>query len=178
MYVREDHTDPNCVYYGRTEFWDTPTSDAKWQIWREVWDGTEVIIQYANSAKYNQIWDDRATILDTEFGPCPAAGTPPPGSVDTNVVNSFVVELFDTGPADTDKILNIPQGTKRFTLKNRGNRLVKIAHAAGLIATNVYFSVEPGTTYDEAELKLNAAGLDIYIQSVGANEILEVLKWS
>ncbi len=82
----EDRTDNTCVFYGVTPKQSTLTSEGKWQIWRiENVDGVLQTL-FANDAKYNVVWDDRATY----FPPC--AGTEPvfpPSSIEGNVDVSF-----------------------------------------------------------------------------------------
>jgi len=71
--------------------------------------------------------------------------------------------------------LPISVNTKRFTIKNRTNGLIKLSYAVAQSGIS-YFSMEPGTTYDETEI--GAANLTLYFQSPAANQILEILSWT
>ena len=61
--IDEAQTTPtNITYVGKAKL-GTATSDAGWQILRIERSSTITAIQYANgSTRYNQVWDDRASL--------------------------------------------------------------------------------------------------------------------
>lgn len=76
LYIIEDRwSDTSCIYIGKTPAFDTLTSQSKWQIQRVTFDGTKLVTQFGNNAKFNCIWDNRASY----FGP--SGGIPIPGDV-------------------------------------------------------------------------------------------------
>lgn len=97
------------------------------------------------------------------------------GAQDTNVVSTPTIENVEIVAADTEQSHTLPANTKRFTLKNRGTGLLKLAYAAGTSDTN-YYTVEPGTTYDESEIRKDA--LTFYFQSSKSTDVLEIISWA
>lgn len=169
MYMLEDSTDKGCVYLGQTPSFDTPTSAAKWQIKRITFDGSLLTTEFANSAKYNAIWDDR----DTYFTACSGTTVPIPGTVDTNTVNTPTIEHFELPVQNTEYSFTLPTGTKRFIIKNIENGLIKLAVVSGQSNT-LYWPIEPGTTYNEAELGTVPV---FFVQSPSNNQKIAIFSW-
>ncbi len=67
----EDRSDTSCVYYGVTPDQLTLTSENQWQIWRVENVSGVLHTTFANRAKYNQIWDDRAGLFPACVGTDP-----------------------------------------------------------------------------------------------------------
>lgn len=72
LLFHEDKVAPNIIYYGRTELFSALDSEPVWQIKRVVVDGTIRTTTYANSGKYNCVWDDRTTYFAPAPAPAPA----------------------------------------------------------------------------------------------------------
>jgi len=110
----EDRTDTSCVYYGLTPDQLTQTSERKWQIWRVENVSGVVNTRFANRAKYDQVWDDRATL----FPAC--VGTDPiwPEQPITGDVNAFfqgartdaTVEEISVSDAGWTLLTSLPNG--------------------------------------------------------------------
>lgn len=97
------------------------------------------------------------------------------GPSNTNVVTTPAIANFTTGAANTEVSYSFPAATKRFTIKNRGNGLLKISYASGQSGTT-YWTVEPACSYSETEISVNTS-LTIYLQSPVAAQTLEVISW-
>lgn len=117
MQIKEDATNPNCVYIGLTPDMMTATSEGKWQIRRMENVGGIVTTLFANDAKYNAVWDDRATY----FPPC-VGDTPVP--IDNVVITEdsqgdpcirVCGESVPLGLSSLGKIDLIPVGTASWT---------------------------------------------------------------
>jgi hypothetical protein len=172
QYLLEDRSDASCIYLGQTPSFNTATSEPQWQIWRITYANGILETKYANHGKYNCVWDTRTMYFD----PCPAGGTPIPGATDTNVVTTPNIDILAMPVKDTEYSYTFPLGTKRFTLKNRGNGLIKLGFAVGETSTLEYFTIEPATTYGEEELAVSP--LTLYFQSPSNSQTLEILSWS
>lgn len=97
------------------------------------------------------------------------------GAQDTNVVSSPTIENISVIAANTEQSHSLPANTKRFTLKNRGNGLLKLSYQSGQSGTT-WYSVEPGTTYGESEIRKDT--LTFYFQSSNAADVLEIISWA
>ena len=99
------------------------------------------------------------------------------GAQNTNVVTTPTIVNFTTSPTpNTETSYSFPAKTKRFSLKNRGNGMLKIAYASGQSGIT-YWSLPPATSYEETEINVNTQ-LTIYLQSTIASQVLEVISWS
>lgn len=61
--VLVDYVQPNLIYIGITPLQPTTGSETKWQIKRLSLVGTLKTVEYANHQKYNNIWNDRASLF-------------------------------------------------------------------------------------------------------------------
>ena len=99
------------------------------------------------------------------------------GAQRTNVVTTPTIANFTTSATpNTETSYAFPAKTKRFSLKNRGNGMLKIAYASGQSGTT-YWSLPPATSYEETEINVNTQ-VTIYLQSPIASQVLEVISWS
>lgn len=106
----------------------------------------------------------------------PNIGTTNLPNVDTNVViTPTIANITTSATANTETSFTFPANTKRFTVKNRSGGLIRFSYILGASGTT-FFSIEPGTTYDETEI--GAASLTIYLQSPSVSQILEIISWS
>lgn len=97
------------------------------------------------------------------------------GAQDTNVVSTPIIENIAIAAANIEQSHSLPNNSKRFTIKNRGTGLIKLAYIAAT-SGSTYFSIEPGTTYDESEIRKET--LTFYFQSPTPGDILEIISWS
>jgi len=99
------------------------------------------------------------------------------GAQRTNVVTTATISNFTTSATpNTETSFSFPAKTKRFSLKNRGNGLLKISYTSGQ-SGSTYWTIEPACTYEETEINVNTQ-VTIYLQSPIANQTLEVISWS
>jgi len=84
------------------------------------------------------------------------------------------VENFNIVLADTEYSHTFPDATKRVTIQNRDNAVVKFCFIIGETATN-FITLFPGQIWTESGI--GTTSLTIYFQSPKANQILEMLSW-
>lgn len=96
------------------------------------------------------------------------------GSQNTNVVKGPTILNKVLPLANTEYSHTFLDGTRRFTLKNRGSGLLKLSYVSGQSGVE-WFSIEPGTTYGEEDIR--TVSLTLYIQSPSAAQTLEILSW-
>ena len=169
MQILEDRSTPGCTYFGITPKFDTGTDKAQWQIQRTTYDGSAIVILFANDGKYNNVWDDRVSL----FPACPPNPQPLPGTVDTNIVNTPNIDIIDMALANTEYTYTLPTGTKRFILKNTDNAIVNVGILSGELID--VWPIEPGATYGESELGTPPT---FYFRSGVASQKLVVFSWS
>lgn len=61
--IRIDRPDSATIFEGRAIDFGVLQSSAAWQIKRETIQGLETVIEFVNNGKYNQVWNNRATLL-------------------------------------------------------------------------------------------------------------------
>jgi hypothetical protein len=83
MYTLEDRGTFDRIIFGRTPKFNTNTAAAQWQVWCAYYDGNVITTTFANDAKYNCTWDDRASYF-SGLGP----GAAFPGETLTGEVES------------------------------------------------------------------------------------------
>lgn len=79
MYVIEEQDDLGVLYIGQTESFNALTTTEVWQIKRMTYDGSTITSLFANDAKYNCRWDQRASY----FPAVVPSGIPVPNTTDT-----------------------------------------------------------------------------------------------
>ena len=138
----EDRTDDTCVYYGVTPDMLTATSEPQWQIWRVSNVAGVLHTEYANRAKYDQIWDDRATI----FPPC--AGTDPIWPPVGDITGDFSGEVTVSGLTIAGRmtVVSLPDGVwtllPAVALPDRN--ALAIQNQSGVQVKYNYDNTEPG----------------------------------
>jgi len=103
-------------------------------------------------------------------------------SVDANGNLQFAFEGVGTptvanvtmASANTEYSYTFPDNTKRYTIQNRKNGLVKFCFTTGETGTK-YISLFPGQVHDE--LNITKDSLTIYFESPLPNQLLELLSW-
>lgn len=88
-----------------------------------------------------------------------------------------IVNVALPGVASTEFSYTFPTGTKRFTLKMRGNSRLQVASTSGSSGTT-YWKMGGGNYLDSTTLNVQAGGLTLYIQSPDVGDVLEILQWS
>lgn len=171
--IKEDTSDPTCIYIGLTPGMNTAESAAQWQIRRvENKDGV-VTTLFANHAKYNVAWSLRSSY----FPPC-EGNQLVPGATDTNVVTVPNIDWIDFTVQNQEESLALPTGTKRFLISNIGTLTAQVAYTAGdsAVAGDHYFI---GGSADHFEQELGA-DQTIYarvINPIVGTQRLVVLSW-
>jgi hypothetical protein len=82
MQIREEETEPGCLFVGMTPNRTTGTDETKWQIKRVTYENGEIVTLYANNGKWNNVWDNK----ETYFPSCNPDGPFPADSVITGEV--------------------------------------------------------------------------------------------
>lgn len=174
--VLTEHVSDCVVFEGRAVAQDALTSEPVWLVSRTSYDGSTFTytVQFAGSAQYDQVWDDRTTLFDA-VGVCI-----PPDPERVIVTNSD----FTTNPVTQNSIVNIttvanteqsyalPSGTKFLTIKTRTGRPFRISFA--LNGTNTSYVL---TTFFE-NLSLDATiAFTVYLQTYVAGDVLEISTW-
>lgn len=172
--IKEDTSDPTCVYVGLTPRMDTAVDDSKWQVRRvENKDGV-VTTLFANDAKYNVRWDQRTMLFPACEGNQPIAGV-----VETNLVSTPAVHWLDLTVSAQEESYSLPSGTKRFLITNDGTRRIQVAYTAGDTAiAGSWYPIDPSASHFEEEI---GADQTIYAQvsnAVGGPQRLIILSWS
>lgn len=91
------------------------------------------------------------------------------------VTNPTIQNQNTSAIANTETSYALPAGSKRFTITNRGNCIVKLSYSAGTSGIT-YFSLYPHSPY--AEEAIIASLVTLYFQSVGINQRLEIISWT
>ncbi len=76
--------------------------------------------------------------------------------------------------ANTEQSYVIPPGTKRVSIKARGQYSLKLSYIAGQSGTT-YVMIPPGAEYTEVDLAVTS--LTAYYQSPTASVVVEILTW-
>ena len=172
--IKEDLSDPTCIYIGLTPKMSTAEDECKWQIRRvENKDGV-ITTLFANDAKYNVRWDQRTML----FPACEGNATVP-GFTDTNVVTTPNIAWIDVLVVNTEYSYAMPAGTKRFLVRNIGQSVLQTAYTAGDTGiAGSWYTLYPGTDQFEEEL---GSTQTVYVRNttgIVGTERLEILSWS
>lgn len=172
--IKEDTSDPTCIYVGLTPSMRTGDGEGKWQIRRiENKDGVTTTL-FANEAKYNCSWN-----LRTSYFPPGEGNQPVAGLTDTNVVTTPNIHWLDILAPDTEYSYALPSGTKRFLLQNVGSREIRGAYTAGeTLGNGSWYPIPAQTSHFEEEI---GADQTIYVSIPGAiapTQRLIILSWS
>jgi hypothetical protein len=90
MQVLEDRTTLGVLYIGITPLFATLTSEAHWQIQRTTFDASgNMKTTFANDAKYNCVWDNKASY----FPAPPGTGQAFPGEGSSDTLNSSYIMI-------------------------------------------------------------------------------------
>lgn len=92
------------------------------------------------------------------------------------VISTPTIQNISIVLANTEYIVTIPAGTRKFELKVRDSVQMKLAYVVGQSGTN-YITIKPGVRYYQEDLMLSSS-LVIYVQLLKPNQTLEVLAWS
>ena len=76
--------------------------------------------------------------------------------------------------ANTEYSQTLPAGTKKFTIRCRGNARTRLAFVSGDTSIN-WLTIPPGTTFSEDGILYSG---DLYFQTHLANQVIEILAWS
>lgn len=172
--IKEDLSDPTCIYIGLTPSMRTGEGEGKWQIRRlENKDGV-VTTLFANDAKYNCAWALRTSY----FPPC-EGNQIVPGAVDTNVVNTPTIQWLDFTVQNQEESLVLPAGTKRFLIENVGTRDVHTAYAAGDSGVaGSYYIIGPSNAHFEEEIGSPPTIYARVTAAIVGTQRLIVLSWA
>jgi len=175
--IKEDRSTQGCLIVGQTGIVEALDTDERWQIRRITLIGGVLTTEYANNAKYNLKWSDRASY----FAPCPPDLDPLPGDTNTNVVKAPpTVKWIEIAAPDTEQSYTLPTNSKRFQVLNYSNKLIRFAYETGKAAEmvpvtdNEYWPLEPATTYGEEEL---TGAITFYVESSFAGTRMVVKSW-
>lgn len=80
------------------------------------------------------------------------------------------------GAIGVESTIALPAGTKRFSLRARGQAKLQIAYTATESGTT-FWTVMPGNIYQETLLS-SAGSYTIYVQSNKASTVVELVSWS
>lgn len=166
LFIIEDRwTDTSSVYIGKTPLFTTSTSEPLWQIERQTFDGSKIVTEFANHAKWNCIWDNRAAYFgapggvtfpgETVTGVLYPSGLRVAGKVTKMLIgNSTWVELPTTPLANRNAI----------SIQNQSTQEIKINYDIG-VATFEGMSIPPGGErfYDITD------SISIYAKSASGN---------
>lgn len=109
-------------------------------------------------------------------------GLAPPSTVTAAEKTSLSITSSTMSAAvGTETSIVIPSGTKAFSLRVRSDSGIaaklKIATTSGNTLTDDYFSLMPGTTWQEDFTTGNSA-LTLYIASSKASSVVQIMLWS
>lgn len=149
LYFLEDRPAGNILYVGRTADFASLTSDAIWQIKRVVRTGSVTETRYAESGKYNCVWDIRTTYF--------------PPAVSDDSADTKPVAIFDQN-GDPFTISNPLNVTASFSGLRIGGRITLVQLndttwtplPAVALANRNALSVQ-NVTLDEIKLQYNPA---------------------
>lgn len=172
--IKEDLSDPSCIYIGLTPKMSTGEGEGKWQIRRmENVDGV-ITTLFANDAKYNAAWS-----LRTSYFPACVGNQVVPGFTDTNVVNTPTIQWLDFTVTGQEESLVLPTGTKRFLIENDGSNTVQVAYAAGDSGVaGSYYKIGPANAHFEEEIGSDQTIYARVTAAIGGTERLIVLSWA
>jgi len=171
--LKEDTSDVTCIYIGMTPKMATGINEPKWQIKRvENKDGV-VTTLFANDAKYNAVWNLRASY----FPPC-EGNTPIAGVTDTNVVTTPTIAWIDFLAQNVEYSYAMPAGTKRFLLQNVGSREIQASYTAGDsgIAGN-WYPIGASTSHFEEEIGADQTIYTRITSNIAGIQRLIILSW-
>lgn len=96
-----------------------------------------------------------------------ATSTPPTTPVIYNKISPLLpnTEFFQT----------LSDGTKKFTIKNRGTKAIKLAFTATESGTK-YITIPGNASMSENDVFLN--GVSLYMQVAAASQTIEILEWT
>lgn len=170
IYRLEDRSTIGCVYIGQTPIHGEATSSGKWQIQRITFtsDG-DYQSTFANSAKFNAVWDDRASYFDV----CPPNGAPLPEETITaqtepvalsgpgvmtpkTVTSGAWVELMVVANAATNR--------RTFNIQNRGDDDIVLNYSNTALPADSWLVIAGGEKYVDA-----LPAYTIYGRSTGAD---------
>ncbi len=77
--------------------------------------------------------------------------------------------------AGEEQVFALPNRTKRFRIRARGDSVIQLAYNPGESAT-MFIKVPPGAGYEVGGL--DATGISLYFQVSKANEIVEISTWT
>lgn len=183
----------DCIsFHGRAADQDTTTDEPLWQISRTIFVGGVYVTQFALSATFTAVWDDRATYFDA-----PGACTPPfpypfvqisdgtdkllinpdgsiniGGSISIQSVATETIANVTLTVADTEYSYTLPSTTKRFMMKSRSGHDFKYSPVAGQSGTA--FLTLP--VYEQEGIEGLATRI-LYFQSKRAGEVMEISSW-
>ena len=94
----------------------------------------------------------------------------------SSVATPEVVNISVPGTANTEFSYDIPEATKKFTIRTRSRSQLQITYTSGGSGTE-YFTIRPGFIYEEKNLSLDS-DLTIFMQSNKIGDTVELLLWS
>lgn len=104
-------------------------------------------------------------------GPAPLSTVSIQGAQSPTITNTTLIL------AATEYTITVPALAKGFLLKTRAGASLQLAYLAGNSATT-YITVPRYCWYGETEISVGVGGLNIYVQSPTAGEVVELLYWS
>jgi hypothetical protein len=97
------------------------------------------------------------------------------GATNTDVVSNPAIFNFAMPLANTEYGFTFPVNTRRYTLVNRTNGMIKYSFIPGDSGI-IYRTIPPGTA--SIQTNLSKPSITIYLQSPSSNQILEIESWS
>ncbi len=105
------------------------------------------------------------------------SGSAPLSSVGIQGAQAPYVLNIAAPTANTEVTVTIPANAKKYILKPRYTARLQVAYVSGESGTN-FFTVDPHCFYSESTLTVPPTGLDLYIQSSVASQVLELIYWT
>lgn len=102
-------------------------------------------------------------------------GNPIPISTAENKLSSPVIININTTLANTESSFTLPDGTKRYRIKIRGQAAMQLSYIAGESNMN-YWKINRGFIHEESNIFLN--GKTLYFQVDKANQVVEITYWT
>jgi hypothetical protein len=110
-----------------------------------------------------------------QFTSAGGGGVPLSGTVQISGATSPLISNIALTTAATEVGIALPANCKKFELKLRDTRVLKIAYVLGDSGTT-YRTLWPGCVWTVEGI--DAAGLTIYVQSPSASQIVELETWT
>lgn len=134
MYILEDRGATDRIIYGRTPKFSTATSADQWQISCLYYDNGVFKTIFANDAKYNAVWDDRAGYFSSLPPGDPIPGVSFTGTFSpSGLQNGGLVTIVTVNNLTWTAVPATPLSNRNaISVVNRSGQEVKINYSSGI----------------------------------------------